>query len=732
MLDDKAVLRHKNRELGVVYNLAKEELNRTKDKLAQYEAERDKCNAILSVVDRSWKLLNSDLTQLCEQSGITLPNKKEEDNSNNQKMDEEENDNNTTTQLALKKSASILKILMESDKFTASNPNLISDEDEDEEDDGDEQQMVDSKKLSNILKQRAKFSNELLAGILNTKNIQITSSSPETKAINQAQRNLEAKTKLLKHKLEIAKQSKQEVLTQLEESQSEISRLMRKIKRNQDEQNEQASTTPVPEASKKSSVSTTTATTMTKDSTSSSTSMNNSNNNNQNHPTNNNNNNNVVGNQVHHSNDGELGELQQIAEDRLKEIDRMKQKLDELLTKEASLSDNPKLSELKLVKEQERLKQEYDRAHREKARAQQVSLICLEKLKLTEEKLDELEAASNALFQESLDELKSENQRLKETITEFESKQRKNEKDMELENNRLLRSADFHELLKQIEQEKDSLKEQNKALSSNGGSSSSDEALIQEIVDTNNHLNTTREKVYELEKLIEDRDNQIYEIQTEKGNLESELREIREEKNAFALKADRSQSVLQEHDTYNARLDQKLKMETEKAEKAEALAQQSVESALKAVVDRDSYKRELDVLREKSKLVDTLEQELKTTKISNEDLKYDLSRSHEEVGRFKRRLDRAKGALEEASEKDREGSSDLEERRLEAMQTALRCPVYHNMWKDCVIKTCAHMFSRKALEDNLAQRNRKCPSCKNNYSKDDILNIYLYQKNYLF
>ena len=132
------------------------------------------------------------------------------------------------------------------------------------------------------------------------------------------------------------------------------------------------------------------------------------------------------------------------------------------------------------------------------------------------------------------------------------------------------------------------------------------------------------------------------------------------------------------------------------------------------------------------RIKNVLEAKVTNTKVKNEEVQWELNRSEEEIKTLKRRLERAKAALEYAansSSSKPETSQNIDEIRLEAMTTALHCPVYQHLWKDCVIKTCAHMFSRKALEDNLAQRNRKCPTCKNTYSKDDILSVYLYQSN---
>lgn len=99
------------------------------------------------------------------------------------------------------------------------------------------------------------------------------------------------------------------------------------------------------------------------------------------------------------------------------------------------------------------------------------------------------------------------------------------------------------------------------------------------------------------------------------------------------------------------------------------------------------------------------------------------NRSEEERKKLQRRLERLKSeTLFNASQPE----IDL---RLREMDNALRCPLRSEYWKDAIIIKCSHMFSRRALEENLAKRNRKCPTCKHLFNKEDIRDIFLYQSN---
>ena len=60
------------------------------------------------------------------------------------------------------------------------------------------------------------------------------------------------------------------------------------------------------------------------------------------------------------------------------------------------------------------------------------------------------------------------------------------------------------------------------------------------------------------------------------------------------------------------------------------------------------------------------------------------------------------------------------------MEDSLRCPVNPRRWKNCIIGKCFHMFNSESLYENLAKRNRKCPTCNLKYDKDNIVKVPLY------
>eukprot|EP00924_Labyrinthula_sp_SR-Ha-C_P014357 maker-scaffold_20-snap-gene-3.47-mRNA-1 protein AED:0.01 eAED:0.01 QI:76/1/1/1/1/1/3/31/647 len=102
----------------------------------------------------------------------------------------------------------------------------------------------------------------------------------------------------------------------------------------------------------------------------------------------------------------------------------------------------------------------------------------------------------------------------------------------------------------------------------------------------------------------------------------------------------------------------------------------------------------------------------------------------EKVEEEKRKVVEEERSLRERLEIIAERGDDVAvDLRLQNMRRALKCPVNNSLWKDCVLKNCGHIFARRSLLENLEKRNRKCPTCKETYSKDDFIDVFLYQKN---
>ena len=184
----------------------------------------------------------------------------------------------------------------------------------------------------------------------------------------------------------------------------------------------------------------------------------------------------------------------------------------------------------------------------------------------------------------------------------------------------------------------------------------------------------------------------------------------------------------------NKALQQKLELARKKSERAERMTEEAEDATTEF---RIQIKQQAGQLAQQEEEYSRLKHKLERFETHNiqlqkdrSDAVYDSNRLREELLSCKKKIEKFKAkqrsaAIHSNSDKPK---SDLE-LKAEAMERHLRCPVNRQMWKDTILMSCGHMFSRKALMDNLAKRNRKCPTCKNNYSKDHIKDIVPFQEN---
>lgn len=53
----------------------------------------------------------------------------------------------------------------------------------------------------------------------------------------------------------------------------------------------------------------------------------------------------------------------------------------------------------------------------------------------------------------------------------------------------------------------------------------------------------------------------------------------------------------------------------------------------------------------------------------------------------------------------------------------LKCSTCTQRFKEVIINRCGHLFCKECIEDRLANRQRKCPSCGIAFGKDDVSNV---------
>lgn len=63
--------------------------------------------------------------------------------------------------------------------------------------------------------------------------------------------------------------------------------------------------------------------------------------------------------------------------------------------------------------------------------------------------------------------------------------------------------------------------------------------------------------------------------------------------------------------------------------------------------------------------------------------------------------------------------------QIQVLKNRLACPVCHYRDKECIIMRCRHMHCRQCVEERLANRSRRCPTCNNPFGRSDMEDIFL-------
>jgi len=70
------------------------------------------------------------------------------------------------------------------------------------------------------------------------------------------------------------------------------------------------------------------------------------------------------------------------------------------------------------------------------------------------------------------------------------------------------------------------------------------------------------------------------------------------------------------------------------------------------------------------------------------------------------------------------GQVSEEVEMLEVTLGMLRCSVCRDRFKEVALTRCFHLFCKECIDENIRNRNRKCPACGEKFGQDDVKTIY--------
>ncbi|AFN83626.1 hypothetical protein EROM_090080 [Encephalitozoon romaleae SJ-2008] len=144
----------------------------------------------------------------------------------------------------------------------------------------------------------------------------------------------------------------------------------------------------------------------------------------------------------------------------------------------------------------------------------------------------------------------------------------------------------------------------------------------------------------------------------------------------------------------------------------------SITESSKLITD---YKKRLySISREKEET----EKMLESIKKQNREIRNEMSRISRECSQIDAENKRLNGLLKAIQNGDSEGDSDLSI-QLERYRGLLRCSLCDTRFKNTAIVKCMHCFCEECISSRIRMRDRKCPSCNEPFSPNDVKKIYL-------
>lgn len=70
-------------------------------------------------------------------------------------------------------------------------------------------------------------------------------------------------------------------------------------------------------------------------------------------------------------------------------------------------------------------------------------------------------------------------------------------------------------------------------------------------------------------------------------------------------------------------------------------------------------------------------------------------------------------------------TTDQLETQIQHLKSRVACPVCNHRDKTCILLRCRHMFCKSCVDENIRNRSRKCPACKQPFDKKDIADVWL-------
>ncbi|KAF3986908.1 hypothetical protein FT663_04675 [Candidozyma haemuli var. vulneris] len=118
-------------------------------------------------------------------------------------------------------------------------------------------------------------------------------------------------------------------------------------------------------------------------------------------------------------------------------------------------------------------------------------------------------------------------------------------------------------------------------------------------------------------------------------------------------------------------------------------------------------------------------QDIAQLKKQNGDLSSEISSKTVAFSKLDAKLRATESLLQKYKQNNTSSILEEDEKQLEALRSITKCSVCSKNWKNTAITACGHVFCDGCVQERLAARLRRCPTCNKGFSSNDLLSIHL-------
>lgn len=118
-------------------------------------------------------------------------------------------------------------------------------------------------------------------------------------------------------------------------------------------------------------------------------------------------------------------------------------------------------------------------------------------------------------------------------------------------------------------------------------------------------------------------------------------------------------------------------------------------------------------------------QDVAQLKKQNGDLASEVNSKTVAFSKLEAKLRATESLLQKYKQNNTSSILEEDEKQLEALRSITKCSVCLKNWKNTAITACGHVFCDGCVQERLAARLRRCPTCNKGFSSNDLLSIHL-------